>query len=372
MNSMLYKKVFGCIIGGVIGDAFGGPVEGMNASFIRQLHHGTVSDLIDYKSRPDDFFKPEISSSYAWSDKAGTYTDDSYFALVNAQCIIEKGGRINCDDLGEYWVNHLDVNRTWHATENSYWRLVMTYMPARQAGAGNIGENSSAMCIGPIGIINACDPEQASLDAYDITSLMHHDHSRDAAGIIAAAVAEAFKPDATVESIVNAALGYIPGGKSSKMYEAMHLAVKLAKEAKDTEELTKLYYDQLIIDWCGRGKKICTDGRHDDSCESYESIPCAIGMFMNTGGDFVKTIIGAANFGRDCDTIACMAGYIAGAYCGSDNIPENWINTCLQANPDPDLQDISIKMFRVLQKQTEKTISRCKILDKMSQSEEEH
>ena len=201
---------------------------------------------------------------------------------------------------------------------------------------------------------------------------MHHDHSRDAAGIIAAAVAEAFKPDATVESIVNAALRYIPGGKSSKMYEAMHLAVKLAKEAKDTEELTKLYYDQLIIDWCGRGKKICTDGRHDDSCESYESIPCAIGMFMNTGGDFVKTIIGAANFGRDCDTIACMAGYIAGAYCGSDNIPENWINTCLQANPDPDLQDISLKMFRVLQKQTEKTISRCKILDKMSQSEEEH
>lgn len=361
-NTVLFKKVYGCIMGGVVGDAFGGPIEGMNADFIRELHQGIVTDLISYTTRPDDFFMPEVPSAYAWSDKPGTYTDDSYFATVNARCIIENGGRISCDDLGDFWVKNLDVNRGWYTVQNSYWRLMMSYMPARQVGVGNIGENSSAMCIGPVGIINACDPKQASLDAYDVMSLLHHDHSRDAAGIIAAAVAEAMNPEATVESIVDAALNNIPGGVCSKMYKPMQLAVKLAKEAKDTEELTKLYYDQLIIDWCGRGKEISKDGRHNDSCEAYESIPCAIGMFLNTGGDYVKTIIGAANFGRDCDTIACMAGYIAGAFNGIDAIPEKWVETCLNANPEPNLEDLAEKMTETLSKQAEMVAKRCETI----------
>lgn len=364
-QTALYKKVFGCIMGGVVGDAFGGPVEGMDAEFIRKLHDGPVTDLISYKTRPDDFFMPESPSAYAWSDQPGTYTDDSYFATVNAQCMIEHEGRITCDELGDYWVKHLDVNRCWYSSAASYWRLVMTYMPARQAGVGNIGENSSAMCIGPVGIINACNPRQASLDAYDLMSIIHHDHSRDAAGIIAAAVAEAMNPDSTVDSVVTAALENVPGGKCSKMYQPLHLAVKLAKEAKDTEELTKLYYDQLLIDWCGRGKPLCTDGRHNDSCEAYESIPCAIGMFLNTAGDFQKTIIGAANFGRDCDTIACMAGYIAGAFGGIEAIPSKWTDTCLKANPDPDLEQLAVGMTEALVKQTQRTLENCNLITKM-------
>lgn len=366
-NSVLFKKIYGCMMGGVIGDAFGGPVEGMDAGFIRKLHNGPVTNLISYATRPEDFFMPAAPSAYAWSDRPGTYTDDSYFATVNARCIIEHGGRITCDELGDFWVKNVDVDRCWYSSASSYWRLVMTYMPARQAGAGNIGENSSAMCIGPVGIINACDPKQASLDAYDLMSIIHHDHSRDAAGIIAAAVAEAMNPQADVDSIVQAALDNIPGGRCSKMYGPMHLAVKLAREAEDTEELTKLYYDQLLIDWCGRGKPISEDGRHNDSCEAYESIPCAVGMFLNTQGDYKKTVIGAANFGRDCDTIACMAGYIAGAFRGIEEIPEKWISTCLEANPDPDLEKLAEGMTEALLNQTKKVEERCGVIMGMEQ-----
>ena len=367
MNSILFKKVYGCVMGGAIGDALGGPVEGMRADFIRSLHNGPVTDLISYTTRPEDFFQPSAPSAYAWSDKPGTYTDDTYFATVNARCIIEKGGRINCDDLGDFWVKNFDVDRAWYSAAASYWRLVMTYHPAREAGAGNIGENSSAMCIGPIGIINAGDPAQASLDAYDCVSLMHHDHSRDAAGIIAAAVAEAMRPEATVDSVVQAALDNIPGGRCSRMYEPMHLAVKLAREAKDTEELTRLYYEQLIIDWCGRGKPLSTDGRHADSCESYESIPCAVGMFLNAGGDYKKTVIGGANFGRDCDTIACMAGYIAGAFQGIDGIPAKWVQTVLAANPDPDLTRLAAGLTETLVKQSKKVEERCRVICEMAE-----
>ncbi len=365
-DSVLFKKVFGCLMGGVIGDAFGGPIEGMDAGFIRQLHNGVVTDLVSYTTRPEDFFQPEAPSAYAWSDKPGTYTDDSYFSTVNAKCIIEKRGRISCDDLGDFWVKNLDVDHAWYTLATSYWRLVYTFKPAREIGKGNIGENSSPMCMGSIGIINACDARQAALDAYDVTSLFHDDHSRDAAGIIAAAVAEAFCPDATIESIAQAAVNNIPGGICSRMYEPMKLAIKLAKEAKNSEELTKLYYDQLIINWCGRGKKLCTDGRHNDSCEAYESVPCAIGMFINAKGDYEKTIIGSANFGRDCDTIACMAGYIAGAFNGIDGIRKSWVETCMNANPDPDIENLAEQLLEVVLEQNSRTIQRCNTIGEMS------
>lgn len=363
-QSVLYKKVFGCLMGGIIGDAFGGPIEMMHANYIRELHGGVVTELISYRTRPDGFMQPGIPGAYAWSDKPGTYTDDSYFSLLNARCIIDKGGRINCDDLGEFWARECDIDHGWRSLQASYWKLIMTMRPARTLGQGNIGDNSSAMCIGPIGIINACDPYQASLDAYDVVSLMHDEHSREAAGIIAAAVAEAFKPDATVDSIVEAAINNIPGGQYSRMYKPMLLAVDLARRAKDYEELTKLYYDQLIIEWRGRGRNE-GDGRHALSCEAYESIPCAVGMFLNAGGDFVKTVVGSANFGRDCDTIACMAGYIAGAYNGIDGIPARWVDTCIEANPDPDPHEIAVGLTNGVLNERKKLLDRIEMINSL-------
>lgn len=358
-DSTLFDKVYGCLVGGLVGDAIGGPIEGMSADYIRKLHGGVVTQMISYNTRPDDFFQPAKPSAYAWHSEPGTHTDDTYFATLITRCIIEKGGRITCDDLADFWLRECDPSRAWFSLEFSYRKLFYTHIPSRDLGQGNIGDNSSAMCIGPIGAINAGNPAQAALDGYDVVSMMHWGHSRDAAGIIAAATAAAFHPEATVDSVAQAALEYIPGGKQSRMYKPMVLALKLAREAKDTEELTKLYYDQLIIEWSGRGKQVSNDGRHCDSCEAYESIPCAIGMFVNAGGDYRKTIIGAANFGRDCDTIACMAGYIAGAFNGFSMIPREWSGPCLAANPEtPDFTEMAKDLTRVLITQQKQDLAR--------------
>lgn len=360
-DSRLFDKVFGCIAGGLVGDALGGPIEGMTADFIRKLHNGVVTEMVNYDTRPKDFFLPEKPSAYAWHYEPGTHTDDTYFATLIARCIIEKNGRISCDDLADFWLRECDVRRAWFSLGFSYRKLFYTHITPRDLGQGNIGDNSSAMCIGPIGAINACNPAQAALDAYDVVSMMHWGHSRDAAGIIAAATAEAFKPDATVESIAKAAVENIPGGKESRMYKPMLLALKLAEEARDSEELTRLYYDQLIIEWSGRGKPVSDDGRHCDSCEAYESVPCAIGMFVNAKGDFRKTIIGAANFGRDCDTIACMAGYVAGAYSGFSGIPGEWSSPCLKGNPEsPDFEQLARGLTEALIAQQKRDLARAK------------
>lgn len=368
-DSVLYKKVLGCLVGGACGDALGGPVEGMNANFIRQLHSGRVTEMVSYRTRPDDFFQPEMPSAYAWHDTPGTYTDDTYFSIQNALCIIQKGGRINCEDLADFWVKNFDVNRAWFSTSNSYHKLELTHLPARDVGEGTIGENSSAMCIGPIGAINAGNPAQAAQDAYDVVSFMHWGHSREAAAILAAAVAEAFNPDATVESIMAAACDNIPNGKESRMYNALHLGLDLARKAKDSEELTQLYYDQLIIDWTGRGMQPSGDGRHEASCEAQESIPCALGMILNSKGDPRESIVSAANFGRDCDSIACMVGYVVGALHGIDGLPQSWVQAVMSANPEgPNLEELAVQFTQTLEKQLQADSARCQTVLGMAQA----
>ena len=54
-------------------------------------------------------------------------------------------------------------------------------------------------------------------------------------------------------------------------------------------------------------------------------------VYWSCQNSFEDAIIGAVNHGGDADTIAAIAGSLAGAKFGYDNIPERWIN---QLNPD--------------------------------------
>lgn len=54
-------------------------------------------------------------------------------------------------------------------------------------------------------------------------------------------------------------------------------------------------------------------------------------VYWSCSDSFEKAIIGAVNHGGDADTIAAIAGSLAGAKFGYDAIPEKWIN---QLNPD--------------------------------------
>lgn len=47
--------------------------------------------------------------------------------------------------------------------------------------------------------------------------------------------------------------------------------------------------------------------------------------WIQAGGTFEDTIVGAVNAGGDADTIAAIAGGLAGAKYGFDHIPERWI-----------------------------------------------
>ena len=72
-----------------------------------------------------------------------------------------------------------------------------------------------------------------------------------------------------------------------------------------------------------------------------EMIPASLAICAIAGRDAEQTIIGAANIGRDADTIAGIAGELAGALYGVDALPAPWVDKVLQLNPEPDMQQMS-------------------------------
>jgi hypothetical protein len=53
-------------------------------------------------------------------------------------------------------------------------------------------------------------------------------------------------------------------------------------------------------------------------------------MLLVAAGDFRQAVLGAVNYGRDCDSIATMAGAMAGAL-GSP-VPDDWSKTVSEAS----------------------------------------
>lgn len=71
-----------------------------------------------------------------------------------------------------------------------------------------------------------------------------------------------------------------------------------------------------------------------------EAVPCAIYAFLShVNKSFEELIPFAISLGGDTDTIASMAGAIAGAYFGHDSIPEEWTVCCEGASRISSLAD---------------------------------
>ncbi len=55
-----------------------------------------------------------------------------------------------------------------------------------------------------------------------------------------------------------------------------------------------------------------------------ESVPAALWCFLSSPQDFEHVVVPAVNQGRDADTVAAMAGTLAGATVGASRIPDRW------------------------------------------------
>jgi ADP-ribosylglycohydrolase len=322
MAKDLFDAVYGCLIGGAIGDALGAPVSGLNHWEIRE-QHGRLEALI---ASPGD----------NTNQQPGGVTGDTVLRQYVALAIARKGGRITPHDLAALWVERGNFGLLVGNERGIYEKLSWGVNPW-DAGRGANPSGTATMAIAPVGIINAGDPAQAYQDAYVIASVNQDGEERDAAATLAAGIAAALGPGATLDGVLEA----LDRHSSDLMRRAIELALDLASSSGSVAGFTEQFYVQLT-DWRmawpeHKIRPVAGDRPLRTkffSRSSLELVPVSLALLRLCPGDVNEAIVEGANFGRACHGIASIIGSIGGALAGAAAIRGAWVNTVEGANRD--------------------------------------
>ena len=292
----------------------------------------------------------------------GLITDDTLLAHALIRVYETKRDHLDAFDMQTFvqflrepsWIPELDAvapieQRMWLAEKYMTLRLIYGNVDPREAGVGNACNCGAAMYIAPVGIVNAANPRAAYAEAIDMTGAHQASYGREAAGVLAAAVAEALRPGASADSVVQTALAYAKDGTR----DAIDAVCKVARTHDHWKTAGKELrnavapYDTLGDDYM----KLKRDSRVPSRSKSIEELPIAIGYFLMADGRYVDSVLGCVNYGRDSDSIAAMAGAIAGALGGLSAIPVEWYTEVAEAShtdllkPASDMMVVTQEIF---------------------------
>jgi ADP-ribosylglycohydrolase len=325
-RDFLYDRILGSLACACMGDAMGAPTEQRSIGEIQRLWGGRV----------ERFYPPPEDSPYAKGRGAAQITDDASQMLHLVDAYLEGEGTLTPDSVAKALLR-------WSQSSQYFPRFAG---PSTRAGierlqngedpgnAGSVGRlttegtsNGAAMRVAPTGLMHPGDPEAAVRDAL-VTCLPTHgtDLAISGAACVAAAVATAMVPGNGLLDVIRAAQWGVAEGEQlgrkhgrevagPSVRLRLNLALELAIKARDL--------DEAVADIAA----LVGSGLHVS-----EAVPAAVGIFVAANGDPFPAIVGGANAGDDTDTVACIAGSIAGAFRGFGRVPQHLYQEMLEAN----------------------------------------
>lgn len=269
----------GTMLGTAVGDALGAPMEGA----------------------------PRVPPSYLDSldtDPPRTYTDDAAMALGIARSLVECG-----DFDGEHMANRLadmyadEPWRGYGAGPPQVFRNLRSGMAWDAAAAGMFGGsgsfgNGAAMRVAPIALFAHPDTDRVAHLAH-LSALITHTHPEGIDGAVAQAVA--------VDRIL--------AGES----DTASLVEMVTRHV--TTEVFRRRLSEVPGVVAGEADLAHTLG---NGIAARDSVPTALACFLSEPDSFRDVVRRAVGAGGDTDTLAAMAGALAGARVGLSGIPENW------------------------------------------------
>ncbi|MHB9149088.1 MAG: ADP-ribosylglycohydrolase family protein [Thermoleophilia bacterium] len=300
-------RFVGCMLGTLLGDALGMPVEGMTASAIR-YRHGSVRDLLDARLG------------------RGTYTDDTEMTVALAESLVACRG-FKAGHAASSFVGRLDRRRGYGRGTIEALERVAAGVPWESAGAhiygsGSFG-NGSAMRVGPVGLLFHRDLDLATQVAREQSDITHcHPLGRAGAAIMAAAVAVALRWGVELERPIDPSpfLELVGGGLEENeglfgesLEKVKHMLRYCPAPAPGDTSAAQLGAAEQVAAVLG------------NDARAFHSVPTALYCFLANAGDPEQSLIHAVSLGGDTDTIAAMTGALAGAYCGAGLWPTRWL-----------------------------------------------
>ena len=293
--SNMNDKIKAVMLGHAVGDALGVPVEFYTRE---ELDNDPVSTMTGYGTYP----YPE-----------GCWSDDTSMSVAALDSL--ASGTVDFDDImikfGEWYYKDkytptgemFDVGNTCSYAIDNYFAY---HKPTEECGLASeqSNGNGSLMRIHPFSLMAYCD--KGSRDDWeniiDKASALTHAHERSKLGC-------------RIYTEILFSLIETPS-KSS---------VKLA--------LNKVFCKYKALGESGRYKRLFThdfDKLPRDEIRStgyvVDTLEAAVWCLLTTDS-YCECVLKAVNLGDDTDTVAAVAGGLAGALYGYDAIPKEWLDT---------------------------------------------
>lgn len=340
----LRDKAIGTLVGAAVGDALGGATEGWTPDQIQERYGGWVAGIVGPFNH--DWRHARPIAPYHKGD--GHITDDTLMTHALVDVYAARRDHLDAYAIAEdlvplligerRWVPELEaeallLQRVFLAEKWLVARLHYGHVDPREAGVGNIVNCGAAMYVAPVGVVNAADPAGAYAEGIEIASAHQSSYGREAAGVLAAAVAAAFSPGASPESVLADVLGVARDGTR----HAIEAVAEAAAGLSDVREaIPRLRAAVAPFDTVGEVyREPSLDARRPSRTKSIEELPIALGLVLVARGDYETAVLGGVNYGRDADSIASMAGAVCGALGGASAVRADWAESVAAASRTP-------------------------------------
>lgn len=343
MSYDLYDRVLGCLLAAGMGDGIGAPTEGLSQDEIAAEYGKAV-----------ETFEDGSQNFYSLGNDVAEVTDDASQMYEMAKEIVSCGGVMTpqaaaravlrwSESYPKYYPRNAGPTTSLVIEDlKNGADPIAVGMQGRRYGRGT--SNGASMRVAAAGLTAVGDREKAITNAVAMSRPTHGtQHAFSGACAIACGVSEALKEDADVLSIVQACLYGARRGEEIGLATARRASgcstvrcIERAVAAALPHEDMPSALDAIEYE-VGNGVAI------------QESVAAAIAIFMAAHGDVEKTILGGANIGGDTDTIACMAGMLAGAYRGAASIRLDWRKLFKTANPALDFETAARELTKLAQ-----------------------
>ena len=312
------ERVLACFAGLATGDALGKQTETLPHCDVRKWYPDGMTGF----HCPGQIIPRYKGKRYEW--RVGETTDDTEQTLAIARAIL-CAPDIRHDVVGR---ELLQCSKSLHPGV-SLWELVRSGDPARVVQTGD--GCGAAMRVSPVGVrFSSSDLDSIVRGAYECSIPTHGGQSAIcAAAAVAAAVSAALEANSATVVLMRAVA-------AAKKAEGLRPQVRQRTIADCIEGVYTDLFDRLL------DAEYIAEHHFPSSPETI--IPLAISLAIITRSAEETALI-AANVGGDADSVASVAGAIAGAL-RPDSVNRHWFSVVKSGNTD-DIIDVALRLAQL-------------------------